>query len=81
LSVLESPSPVVGAIMLALGGHWVNHGGDMVIGNNPQVSSNLLAGAHSMASVIANEFTEANGDVYLAALSEIGLLLMPSPCT
>ncbi len=28
-----------------------------------------------MASVIANEFTEATGDVYLAALAEIGLLL------
>jgi phosphate transport system permease protein len=48
----------------------------MVIGNNAQVTANLLAPGHSMASVIANEFTEATGDVYLAALSEIGLLLM-----
>lgn len=48
----------------------------MVIGNMAQVTPNLLAPGHSMASVIANEFTEATGDVYLAALSEIGLLLM-----
>ncbi len=78
LSVLQISRPgVVGAIMLALGrALGETMAVTMVIGNNPQVSANLLAGAHSMASVIANEFTEANGDVYLAALSEIGLLLM-----
>ncbi len=78
LSVLEISKPgVVGAVMLAMGrALGETMAVTMVIGNNPQVSINLLAGAHSMASVIANEFTEANGDIYLAALSEIGLLLM-----
>ena len=78
LSVLDISKPgVVGAIMLALGrALGETMAVTMVIGNNPQVSVNLLAGAHSMASVIANEFTEANGDTYIAALSEIGLLLM-----
>ena len=78
LSVLKSSKPgVVGALMLGLGrALGETMAVTMVIGNTPQVSLNLLAPGHSMASVIANEFTEATGDVYLAALSEIGLLLM-----
>ena len=48
----------------------------MVIGNKPEVSLNLLAASHSMASVIANEFSEAVSDVHIAALAAIGLLLM-----
>lgn len=78
LSVLKSSKPgVVGAIMLGLGrALGETMAVTMVIGNTPQVTMNLLAPGHSMASVIANEFTEATGDVYLAALSEIGLLLM-----
>jgi phosphate transport system permease protein len=78
LSVLKaSRAGVVGAVMLGLGrALGETMAVTMVIGNTPQVSANLLASGHSMASVIANEFTEANGDVYLAALSEIGLLLM-----
>jgi phosphate transport system permease protein len=78
LSVLQISRPgIVGAVMLALGrALGETMAVTMVIGNTPQVSANLLGPAHSMASVIANEFTEANGDVYLAALSEIGLLLM-----
>ncbi len=78
LSVLKSSKPgVVGAIMLGLGrALGETMAVTMVIGNNPQVTANLLAPGHSMAAVIANEFTEATGDVYLAALSEIGLLLM-----
>ena len=48
----------------------------MVIGNNPQISANLLAPSHSMASVIANEFSEATSDLHISALAEIGLLLM-----
>jgi phosphate transport system permease protein len=47
----------------------------MVIGNRPQISASLLDPAYTMASVIANEFTEATGELYLAALAEIGLLL------
>jgi len=47
----------------------------MVIGNRPEISASLFAPAYTMAAVLANEFTEATGDVYLAALVEIGLVL------
>ena len=47
----------------------------MVIGNRAEISLSLFAPSYTMASVIANEFTEATGDLYLAALAEIGLLL------
>ena len=47
----------------------------MVIGNNPQASLSLFAPQYSMAAVIANEFSEATGDLYLQALTEIGLVL------
>jgi len=47
----------------------------MVIGNRPEIALSLFAPGYTMASVIANEFTEATSDLYLAALIEIGLLL------
>jgi len=47
----------------------------MVIGNRPEVAKSLFAPGYTMASVIANEFTEATGDVYLSALVEVGLAL------
>jgi phosphate transport system permease protein len=47
----------------------------MVIGNNPKISSSLFAPGYSIAAVIANEFTEATGDLYLHALVELGLVL------
>jgi phosphate transport system permease protein len=47
----------------------------MVIGNTPRVSSSLLAPGYSIAAVIANEFTEATGDLYVSALVELGLVL------
>jgi phosphate transport system permease protein len=47
----------------------------MVIGNRPEASVSLFDPAYSMASVIANEFAEADSDIYLSALSEIALLL------
>jgi phosphate transport system permease protein len=48
----------------------------MVIGNRPKVSPSLLDPAYTMASVIANEFAEADSDTYLSALSEVALLLL-----
>ncbi len=47
----------------------------MVIGNSNIIPKNIFSPANSMASVIANEFTEARGDLYLSSLIEIGLLL------
>jgi phosphate transport system permease protein len=47
----------------------------MVIGNDPRISSSLFAPGYSIAAVIANEFTEATGDLHLQALVELGLVL------
>jgi phosphate transport system permease protein len=48
----------------------------MVIGNRPEVSSSLFSPGYTLASVIANEFTEATTDLYLSALFELGLVLL-----
>ena len=48
----------------------------MVIGNRPELAASLFAPGYSLASVIANEFTEATTDLYLSALFEIGLVLL-----
>jgi phosphate transport system permease protein len=47
----------------------------MVIGNRPEVALSLFAPQHTMAAVIANEFTEAVDPLHLSALVEIGLVL------
>jgi phosphate transport system permease protein len=47
----------------------------MVIGNTPTISASLFSPGDSIASVIANQFTEATGDLYLQALVELGLVL------
>ncbi len=47
----------------------------MVVGNNPKIVASLLAPGYSIAAVIANEFTEATGDLYTSALIELGLVL------
>jgi phosphate transport system permease protein len=46
-----------------------------VIGNSHQLSKSLMAPANSIASALANEFTEAVGDLYFSALIELGLIL------
>ena len=48
----------------------------MVIGNTPQIAASLFAPGYTLASVIANEFTEATGSLYLSALFEFGLVLL-----
>jgi phosphate transport system permease protein len=47
----------------------------MVIGNSNLLPKGLFSPGNTMASVIANEFTEATGTLYLSSLIEIGLLL------
>ncbi len=47
----------------------------MVIGNSSRIPKNIFAPGNTMASVVANEFTEAAGSVYLSALIELGLVL------
>jgi phosphate transport system permease protein len=67
---------IVGSIMLGFGrAVGETMAVTMLIGNNPQVSMSLFAPQHTMAAVIANEFTEAADDLYLSALVEIGLVL------
>jgi phosphate transport system permease protein len=67
---------IIGAIMLGFGrAIGETMAVTMVIGNNPRISVSLYAAQHTMAAVIANEFTEADTDIYLNALIEIGLVL------
>jgi phosphate transport system permease protein len=66
----------VGAVILGLGrALGETMAVTMVIGNHPEISKSLFAPGYTLASVIANEFTEATGDMYLSALIEIGLAL------
>jgi phosphate transport system permease protein len=67
---------IVGAIILGLGralGETMAVA--MTIGNHPVISRSLFAPGNTLASVIANEFSEASDDMYLSALIEIGLAL------
>ncbi len=67
---------IVGAIILGLGralGETMAVA--MVIGATPEIHHSLLANGSSMATVIANEYAEAVGDMHLSALTEIGLAL------
>jgi phosphate transport system permease protein len=67
---------IVGAIILGLGrALGETMAVTMVIGNRPEIAKSLFAPGYTMASVLANEFTEATGDLYLSALIEIGLAL------
>jgi len=68
---------IFGATVLALGralGETIAV--TMVIGNRPEIPQSIFAPAYTLASVIANEFTEATGQVYPAALLELGLVLI-----
>jgi phosphate transport system permease protein len=67
---------IVGAIMLGFGrALGETMAVTMVIGNNPKISASLFAPQYTMAAVLANEFTEADTELYLNALVEIGLVL------
>jgi phosphate transport system permease protein len=67
---------IAGAIILGLGrALGETMAVTMVIGNRPEITKSLFAPAYTMASVIANEFSEATDDLYLSSLIEIGLAL------
>ena len=67
---------IVGGIILGLGrALGETMAVTMVIGNRPEIAKSLFAPGYTMASVLANEFSEATGDTYLSALIEIGLAL------
>jgi phosphate transport system permease protein len=70
-------SGIFGAMILGLGrALGETMAVTMLIGNTPKISLSLLAPGHTLASVIANEFTEATTDDYLHALFAAGLVLL-----
>ncbi len=67
---------VIGGIMLGLGrALGETMAVTFVIGNAHRLATSLMAPGNSIASSLANEFTEAVGDVYFSALIELGLIL------
>ena len=69
-------SGILGATLLGLGrAVGETMAVTMVIGNRPDISFSLFDPGHTMASVLANEFTEATSDLYVSSLIEIALLL------
>ena len=67
---------IMGGIILALGrAIGETMAVTMIIGNNVKISASLFSPGYTLASVIANEFTEAADKLYLSALIEIGLTL------
>jgi len=67
---------IIGAILLGFGrALGETMAVTMVIGNSPKLSLSLFAPQHTMAAVLANEFSEADTPLYLNALIEIGLVL------
>ncbi len=67
---------VIGGIMLGLGrALGETMAVTFLIGNAHQLNASILAPGNSIASALANEFTEAVGDLYTSALIELGLIL------
>lgn len=82
VSVLSyAKSGIMGAVFLGLGrAIGETMAVTMVIGNRPEISASIFAPAHTMASVIANEFTEATSDLYISALIAVGCVLFVLTC-
>jgi phosphate transport system permease protein len=69
-------SGIVGGIILGLGrALGETMAVTMVIGNRPEISASLFAPGYTMASLIANEFSEATDDLHLSALMAVGAML------
>jgi len=75
--VLVNAAPgIAGAVILGLGrAIGETMAVTMVIGNRPEISLSIFQPSYTLASVIANEFTEATADIYLSSLVELGLIL------
>ncbi|MEJ2617048.1 MAG: phosphate ABC transporter permease subunit PstC [Ignavibacteriaceae bacterium] len=72
----NSRSGILGAIILGFGrAVGETMAVVMVIGNRPEISASILDPAYTMASTLANEFTEATSNLYLSALIELALIL------
>jgi len=69
-------SGIIGGIMLGLGrALGETMAVTMLIGNSPKISASLFAPGYTMASLIANEFSEATNDLHLSALMAVGATL------
>jgi phosphate transport system permease protein len=67
---------VIGGVMLALGrALGETMAVTFVIGNAHRISPSILAPGTTISATIANEFTEAVGDLYTSALVALGLIL------
>lgn len=76
IALSYSRSGIVGATILGLGRAFgETMAVTMVIGNRPVIKASLFEPAYTMASVLANEFTEATSEMYISALIEIALVL------
>ncbi|MGZ4876610.1 MAG: phosphate ABC transporter permease subunit PstC [Candidatus Angelobacter sp.] len=77
MAVLRNARPgIFGAVILGLGrALGETMAVTMVIGNRPEIAKSLFAPGYTLASVIANEFTEAVGNVYQSSLMEMALVL------
>jgi phosphate transport system permease protein len=70
-------SGIVGAIILGLGrALGETMAVTMVIGNRHEIAASLFSPGYTMASLIANEFTEATNDLHLSALMAVGATLL-----
>ena len=70
-------SGIIGGIMLGLGrALGETMAVTMLIGNSHQISASLFAPGYTMASLIANEFSEATSDLHLSALMAVGFVLL-----
>jgi phosphate transport system permease protein len=69
-------SGIVGGALLGLGrALGETMAVTMVIGNSPEIHASLFAPGYTLPAVIANEFAEATGDLHVAALGGLGLVL------
>ena len=70
-------SGILGGIILGLGrALGETMAVTMVIGNRHEISASLFAPGYTMASLIANEFSEATNDIHLSALMAVGAVLL-----
>ncbi len=70
-------SGIVGGIILGLGrALGETMAVTMVIGNRHEIAASLFAPGYTMASLIANEFSEATNDLHLSALMAVGAVLL-----
>lgn len=78
LAVLKTGfSGMIGAVILGLGrALGETMAVTMVIGNRVEISSSLFAAGQSMASILANQYAEADNDLHLSALAAVGLVLL-----